>query len=177
MNLYIRLFLLLLKRAFVLRPLDIFDACETHFRVNIMDLDLNLHMNNGRYLTIMDLGRFDLMLKAGVFWTLAKKGYYPVVSSESIRFKKSLEPFQIFTVTTAIESWNDKDFFMTQKFTRNGMVVAEGYVKGRFKQRKRKGSVPTSEVFELIGKPYDGPRLSELANSQIKVESCLAIKD
>ena len=25
------------------------------------DLDTNAHMNNGRYLTLMDLGRFDLM--------------------------------------------------------------------------------------------------------------------
>ena len=31
------------------------------------DLDTSLHMNNGRYWTLMDLGRTDLMLRSG-FW-------------------------------------------------------------------------------------------------------------
>ena len=33
------------------------------FRVWPTDLDLSLHMNNGRYLTIMDIGRLDFMVR------------------------------------------------------------------------------------------------------------------
>ena len=37
------------------------------------DLDTNAHMNNGRYLTLMDLGRFDLMTQCGLVGTVLKK--------------------------------------------------------------------------------------------------------
>lgn len=173
MNLYFRFIFLLIKRVFLKKPLDLFDPCETTFWVNPLDLDMNMHMNNGRYLSIMDLGRFDLMIRAGVFWTYIKKGYYPVVFSESIRFKKSLQPFQTFNMITTIESWDEKDFYISQKFVVKGEMIAEGYIRGRFKQRGRKGSVPTPEVFSVGGKTFDSSRLSELSKAQVSVDSLL----
>lgn len=173
MNLYFRFMFLLLKRVFLKKPLDLFDPCETTFWVNPLDLDMNLHMNNGRYLSIMDLGRFDLMIRGGVFWTYIKKGYYPVVFSESIRFKKSLQPFQTFKMITTIESWDEKDFYISQKFKVKGEIIAEGYIRGRFKQRGRKGSVPTPEVFSVGGKSFDSSRLSDLSKAQVGVDSLL----
>jgi acyl-CoA thioesterase FadM len=130
-------------------------------------------MNNGRYLSIMDLGRFDLMLKAGVFWKFMARGYYPVVVSESIRFRKSLGLFDGIELDTTIESWDEKDLFISQTFLHKDQVIATGYIKGRFRQRGRKGSVPTAELFALAGKSFNGPRLSALARSQNAVEADL----
>ena len=42
-------------------------------RVLPNDLDTNLHLNNGRYLTLMDLGRVDLMLRMGVMGELRRR--------------------------------------------------------------------------------------------------------
>jgi acyl-CoA thioesterase FadM len=176
MNMYIRFLILIFKRTLARGPMDVFDPCVTRFRVNPFDLDINLHMNNGRYLSIMDLGRMDLMLRAGVFWRLMLRGYYPVVVSESIRFRRSLDPFQSFEVITVIEAWDEKDFFMTQKFVRKGVVVAEGYIKARFRQRGRNGSLPTAETFELMGKALGGAKTSDLSNAQNRIESMLALK-
>lgn len=174
MNLYFRFIYLLIRRVFRRPRMGLFDACDTTFRVNPMDLDLNLHMNNGRYLSIMDLGRFDLMLRAGIFWKLVRGGYFPVVVSESIRFKQSLESFQKFTLVSRVESWDEKDFFIVQQFRNGDMVAAEGYIKGRFKQRGRKGSVPTEDVFKIAGEPFPGVRLSERALAQRTMESHLS---
>ncbi|MDJ0873178.1 MAG: acyl-CoA thioesterase [Gammaproteobacteria bacterium] len=173
MNLYLRFLLLMLKRIRVSRKIGVFDQCRTRFRVQPLDLDLNFHMNNSRYLSIMDLGRFDLMMRSGVFWKLMAGGYYPVVVSESIRFRKSLKLFDGFELFTAIESWDDKDVFMTQRFVHRGEAVATGFIKGRFRKRGRKSSVPTAELFEITGTPYHGPRLSALARSQKTVEANL----
>jgi acyl-CoA thioesterase FadM len=175
MNLYLRLIWMLLRRFFVSKPLGIFDVCKTDFIVNPLDLDVNFHMNNGRYLSIMDLGRVDLMIRAGVFARLVKNGYYPVVVSESIRFKKSLELFDKFEVFTQTESWDEKNFFMQQKFIRYGEVVAEGYIKARFKQRGRKGSVPTAEIFKIGGQNYEGDNLSEIAKAQNAMDGVLGL--
>lgn len=173
MNMYFRFLILILKRLFSFQRLDPFQPCHTKFRVNPFDLDINLHMNNGRYLTIMDLGRMDLLMKAGLFWRLIFQGYYPVVVSESIRFKKSLEPFHAFELITLIESWDEKDFFIIQKFLHGKSVVAEGYIKGRFKQRGRKGSVPTAEIFDLLGRAYPGAQISSIAEAQTQIENHL----
>lgn len=38
-------------------PLDLLDASVVGFRVWPTDLDINLHMTNARYLSVMDAGR------------------------------------------------------------------------------------------------------------------------
>ena len=174
MNLYFRFFLLLLKRLASNEPITLLSACSTRFRVTPLDLDLNFHMNNGRYFSIMDLGRFDLLLRTKTFWRLAKKGYYPVVSSESIRFKKSLELLQSFDVVTKIEALDERDFYMSQTFIRGERVVAEGVIKGRFLQRGRKGSVPSRELFELVGMEYPEQLMTDRAKLQKQMEDALA---
>jgi len=176
MNLFIRFIWLLLKRVVISKPIDLFSSCTTRFRVNLMDLDLNFHMNNGRYLSIMDLGRFDLMLKSNSFWKLTKAGYYPVISSESIRFRKSLQLFQPFDLVTKIESWDEKDFYIAQQFMHKGQVVAEGFIKGRFLQRGRKGSVPNRELFDFMGLEFPEGQITERSSMQRQMESMLGAK-
>ena len=65
MNLWFRS-LIVLFTVFFRRSLDPLDESVLKFRVWPTDLDVNFHMNNGRYLTIMDLGRVDLMLRTGL---------------------------------------------------------------------------------------------------------------
>ena len=170
MNLLIRFIFLVLKRTVHTTPIDLFSTCTTRFRVSLFDLDLNFHMNNGRYLSIMDLGRFDLMLKSKTFWHLTKKGYYPVISSESIRFRKSLKHMQAFDLVTRIESWDQSDIYISQKFMVNGTIVAEGMIKGRFLQRGRKGSVPNTELFDVLGIAYREEDLSDRATLLKQIE-------
>lgn len=173
MNLYFRFFYLLLKRLIIRQPNSLFSQCSTPFRVNLLDLDFNMHMNNGRYFAIMDLGRFDLMLKSKTFWEVTKRGYYPVVSSQSIRFKKSLAPFQRFDLITKIEAWDEKDTYINQKFVRNGIVYAEAIVKARFLKRGRKGSVPLSELLDVLHINEPAHPMSELTQQQKYIETLL----
>lgn len=177
MNLYWRFFILVVKNLlFRKERIDIFSACKTEFRVNLLDLDLNFHMNNGRYLSLMDLGRMDLMMKAGVFFRLFKMGYYPVVVSESIRFKRSLDFPQKFEMRTTLESWDEKDFYIRQEFLTGSDLVAVGFIKGRFRQRNRKGSVPTREIFDRVEIKMPESRKSLLAVAQDQTEACLIPK-
>jgi acyl-CoA thioesterase FadM len=170
---FFRFVFLTLKRLIHSKKITLFDPCTTHFVVNPLDLDINFHMNNGRYLSIMDLGRFDLMFKSGTFWPLFKKGFFPVVVSESIRFKRSLQPFERFQLLTQLESWDEKDFYISQKFISQNQTVAVGYIKGRFKKRGRKGSIPTQELFQELSLNFPGVQVSKLARNQFAVEASL----
>ena len=66
MNLYLRLISVLWSALFRRRNIAALETAVLEFRVLPNDLDPNWHMNNGRYLTIMDLGRFDMTLHSGL---------------------------------------------------------------------------------------------------------------
>lgn len=166
----------MLLRLFRRLPQDPLSPCLSAFRVNFLDMDLNVHMNNGRYLSVMDLGRIDLMMRAGHFWHLFLQGYYPVSVAESIRFRKSLFIFQKFHVETHIEAWDARDVYISQKFLRMGELIAEGYVQARFRRRGQKDSISTPELFSAVGLTYEGPRSNERTRKLAQIQSCLAVK-
>ena len=69
------------------------------------DLDSNFHMNNGRYMTVMDLGRLDLILRTGLWRVMRERKWYPVVGSAKITFRRSVNVFEAFELTTQILGW------------------------------------------------------------------------
>ena len=131
MNLIFRLILVLLgaRRGPRLGPLD---ESVLHARVLPTDLDLNLHLNNGRALTLMDLGRVDLMLRMGVVGELRRRRWNPVVASLTVRFRRSLGLWQRFGIHTRLVCWDARWFYMEQRFVRNGDEVARAIVKAAF---------------------------------------------
>lgn len=126
------------------------DVARTAFRVWPTDLDVLMHMNNGVYLSIMDLARIDLMARSGAWSRLRKLGYYPVVVSSTITYRKSLEPWTRFEVETAIIGLDDKAGYVEQRFVRGGEIHARAIVKARF-LKKSGGTVPMDELAELFG--------------------------
>lgn len=132
--------------------------CNTKLRVWINDIDIYLHMNNGRYLTIMDIGRTELMVRCGFFKKLFQKKIYPMVASEMIRFSRSLDAFQSYELRTRILGWDDRYFYLQQKFVRKDSVCAQAVVKVRFLQ-KGVGKITPAQVVEAFGIPVSAPAL------------------
>ena len=130
--------------------LHIHDVGRTAFRVVPTDLDVLGHMNNGVYFSIMDLGRMDLMIRAGAWASLSKHGFYPVATNEMITFRKSLQPWQRFVLESRIIGYDDKAVFVEQRFVVKGEVFARAYMRGRFLKRTG-GTVSVAELTEALG--------------------------
>jgi acyl-CoA thioesterase FadM len=154
MNLIIRLLKTLL--FFLCRPTrrGILDVSVVRFRVWPNDLDTNLHMNNGRYLTLMDLGRLDLLLHIGAVPHVLKHKWFPVLAATLIRFRRPLNLFQKFEIRTRIVTWDAKWVYLEQTILRKGDLVLQAYLKGVFVGPK--GSVPITRLLELM-KVTDAP--------------------
>ncbi len=137
--------------TFWLRPAidDTSKPSTLKMRVWPTDLDPLMHMNNGVYLSLLDLGRIDLMLRSGAFFKINRQGIYPVVASEAIRFRRSLTPLQKFEIHTRIAAWDDRYFYLRQDFKVRGEVYAEALVKGRF-LRRNGGKVAPAELLESL---------------------------
>ncbi|MET0782901.1 MAG: thioesterase family protein [Leifsonia flava] len=137
------------------RRLGHYDVARTNFITLPTDLDILKHMNNGVYLSIMDVARFDMLKRTGAWKILQDKGWYPVVVSETISFRKSLTLWQRFTIESRVLGFDDKAVFVEQRFVRPDAagkpeVYAKGYIRGRF-LRRTGGVVPVEELIEALG--------------------------
>lgn len=177
MNLLVKFSILLLKRIFVKDPVKLTDKCVTSFRVGLFDLDLNFHMNNGRFLSVMDLARFDLLMRAGYFVKLFRNGYFPVVLSESIVFQKSLGYLNRYEVHTQLDSLDKNFFYITQKFYCKNKLVASANVRACFKKRGKKGLVKIADLFDFIGEDLIDQKMSDLAHKQVELDGILFPRD
>jgi len=130
------------------------------FRVWPTDLDIFNHMNNGKFLSLLDLGRFDLMNRSGFWKALAAKNWYPVVVAETITFRKSLHPWLVFNIETKIAGWDKDAFYAEQRFTVNDEIYASAMVRIRFLARPR-GIVTPQQILELVGAPAVTPVLPD----------------
>ena len=137
------------------RAADALDGATVRFRVWPNDLDLNRHMNNSRYLAMMDLGRYDLTRRTGLLRAVRQRGWFPVVAAQTIRFRKSLAPFASYELHTRVAGWDEKSFYLEQVFRKDGEVVATGWVRARFLSKG--GPHATTEVLAAIGETRASP--------------------
>jgi len=110
------------------------DVSRVPMRVLPTDLDILGHMNNGVYLSIMDLGRMDLMIREGFWAKLRAQKMYPVMVSETITFRRSLHPWERFILETRVIGVDDKAVFVEQRFVIDGEIAARAMTRARFLQ-------------------------------------------
>lgn len=148
MNLYFRLIRTLLLVFFQPRS-DFREEVRMDYRVWPHDLDLNMHMNNGRYLTLMDLGRLQLMMRTGLAKHIFKNGWMPVLGAANVRYRRPLAPLRRFTLTTRLLSWDEKWFYIEHRFLQGQEVMAVAVVRAVILGKGK--SLPTSVFTNLLG--------------------------
>lgn len=158
MSLYLRLFWTLLALTWR-KPISLLETSAINLRVWPNDLDVNLHVNNGRFLTLADLGVVTLSGRVGLFRAALRNGWRPVVGSAVARFRRPLKPFQKYRLETRFLGWNEKWTFYESRFIVKGEVKATVVSKGMFLGRE--GPVPPLQVVASIGRAAESPALPE----------------
>jgi acyl-CoA thioesterase FadM len=160
MNLLGRLLLVVL-RAFWYRPGTFAPLDEARLRFHVLphDLDFNLHVNNARYLALMDLGRVDLLNQLGLMRLAFRGRWFPVLGQVSIRYHRPLFLFQGFDLATRIVGWDAKWFYLEQRFEREGKPVATAHARALV--RGPGGSIPTDQIIGALGFEISSPALPD----------------
>lgn len=130
-----------------------FDVAELKQRVWPIDLDTNIHMNNSRYLAVMDLGRIDWVIRCGGAGLMAREKYAPVVGGSMLRFRRSLLPFQRYVLKTRVLGWDDRWAYFEQTLHAKQGVACYGVLRAGFTKEGK--LVPPSAIAGRLG--YDGP--------------------
>ncbi len=167
MNLFARLFRVFFC-AFFRSRLDFFDTSIVKFRVWFNDLDINQHMTNSRYLSVMDLGRTDLMIRTGLGAKMHKYGWGAVLGSATVRWRRALGVFHSYELHTRVLCWDEKWVFIEQTIYRRGDVICHALVKGLFVHNKR--TVPMQEVFDSVRANVQSPPLPKFVVTWLKME-------
>jgi YbgC/YbaW family acyl-CoA thioester hydrolase len=130
--------------------IGIHDVARWQDRVWPGDLDELRHVNNGVYLSMMDLPRLDLLQRSGFWSRLQREGVYPVVASQTVTYRKSMTLWQRFTIESRIAGYDERAVFIEQRFVVDGEIYARAIVKGRFLRRSG-GTVTIAQLAELTG--------------------------
>jgi YbgC/YbaW family acyl-CoA thioester hydrolase len=149
----IRRYLRMLAIQFAARRaprIGLHDVAVRRERVWLTDIDELRHMNNGVYLGLMDHARLDLLLRSGMWSAIRAAGIYPVVTMQTISYRKSLELGDRYELQTRICGYDDRQVYLEQRFVRDGEVTARAFVAGRF-LRDRGGVVGMAELGEVTG--------------------------
>lgn len=137
------------------RPrLDMQAVSRIDYRVWPNDIDMLGHMNNGRYLSFMDLGRVDLTNRTGIAARLTKAGIHAVVGQQTIAYRSSIQCFERFTIESRLVGADERSIFIEQRFVVRGQLTARAIVRGRFIQRSV-GAVKTAVVSRAAGYDFE----------------------
>jgi acyl-CoA thioesterase FadM len=178
MNLWLRLLHLIIA-AFFRPKLDaVRDVSRLDFRVWPHDLDTSLHMNNGRYWTLMDLGRTDIMIRSGLWRPILRHGWVPVVNAGQIRFRRELRPFRPFTVETRILTWSATHVVMEHRLVsqaKDGTSIlnAIALVRAGLYDRKHRRFVSMSRLLAEIGLEAEAPEAAPEVEAFLTAEETL----
>lgn len=149
------------------------ETSTIRLRAGLFDLDTNMHVNNGRFLTLMDLGRLDLTLRAGLLPVAWSKRWRPVVASVMIRFRRELRPFERFEMHTRLLGWDDRWVFLRQDIVRSdGRLASAAVVKATFLGPR--GTVSPAELALAGGIDPESPPLPDWLLEWVRAEDALA---
>lgn len=155
-------------------------AAVLNFRVTPLDLDLSLHMNNGRYLTLMDLGRLDFLVRTGLWRAVRSNGWTPIAGSIVIRYRRELRSFAPFRLETRLVSWAEASVIMEQAFVLTdgpyaGQVAARALFKGGIYSRTERKFIDTARLMAAIGVTGVSPQTTPEIEAFLKADAELKI--
>jgi acyl-CoA thioesterase FadM len=137
-------------------------------RIGLGDIDVFPEVNNGRHLTLMDMGRFDLAVRSGFWKTIHRQGWGLTVGGASVRFRHRVPPLARVRLRTRIVGRDDRWFYFHQRIERDSRVCSAALVRAGITSRG--GLVPVEEVLEATGRAGWAPELPGWVQAWIDAE-------
>ena len=138
-------------------PIGIGEDHVTSLIVWPWDLDIFMELNNGRILTLFDIGRFGLFRRMGLLSALKSKGWYGTVAGSAIRYRKRITVFQKLELRTRVIGWDNRFTYFEQSFWRDDNCLVHAVLRTAITSGQ--GIVPTAEVAPALGMPAESPPL------------------
>ena len=155
-------------RARRLGPLDVEDVHESHHICWPWDLDFQAEMNNGRVLTIYDLGRIPMAVRVGLLRVMRERKWGFAMAGASVRYRRRVRAFDKVRMTTSVAGRDARFIYMTQTMWRGDEAASN--ILYRSAMTSDQGIVPTDEVARAMGQPDWEPHMPDWVAAWIEAE-------
>ncbi len=144
----------LIKDLLVARRMPPLDLTDTHVSRHICwpwDLDIWMELNNGRAMTLYDLGRTMLAQRVGLIGALRSRRWGMTVAGTTVRFRRRIRGFERFEMRSRAVAWDDRFIYLEQSMWKSNGDCAS-HVMLRTAITDAKGIVSPQEVLKTIGR-------------------------
>lgn len=156
-------------RARHLPPLGIGQAHVSHHVIMPWDLDLWRELNNGRTLTIYDLGRFPLFIRSGIIGAMRKRGWGGTVAGVSVRYRRRVRGFDRVRMVSRVLGFDDRFVYIDQSMWRGAEAVSNALY--RVAITGPDGIVPPELLAAETGQATVSPPLPDWVRAWIAAEA------
>ncbi|MCO4848636.1 MAG: thioesterase family protein [Yoonia sp.] len=165
-------FVRLFKEMLVHRKASALPITGTHVsyhRCWPQDLDVFMEMNNGRILTILDLGRTVLAQRAGLLGALKTKGWGLTMAGNSVRYRKRIRPFVRFKLVSRTIGWDARFVYLEHAIWIDGECAVQALFRAAVTDKS--GIVDPRHIIEAIGQDIASPPLPDWVQNWIDADS------
>ncbi|WP_417267863.1 acyl-CoA thioesterase [Celeribacter baekdonensis] len=150
--------------------LGLFDAHLSHHYCLPWDIDLWLELNNGRTLTLFDLGRIPMSIRNGTAQAAKTGGFGMAVAGASVRYRKRVTTFQKVDMWTKPLGFDDRFLYIEQSmWDQKGDCCNHILIRGAvIKNRKM---VPPRDLLAMIEPDIESPPLPEWVQNWIAADN------
>lgn len=144
----------------------------THISTHICwpwDLDPWIELNNGRTLTLYDLGRLPLAYRCGLVGLMRERGWGITVAGSSTRYRRRVRMFDRFTMVSRMVGWDARFLYMDQSMWHKGTCCNQVLIRAAITSAN--GIVSPSDVIAALGQPSDSPPLPEWVTAWAEAEA------
>ena len=95
-------------------PIKLTETHVSHHRCWPWDLDTMLELNNGRTLTLYDLGRFMAGQRVGLLRALRANKWGMAVAGCTVRYRRRIRGFERFEMRSRLVCWDTRFLYLEQ---------------------------------------------------------------
>lgn len=134
-------------------PLGLTDPHVSHHICWPWDLDFWVELNNGRTLTLYDLGRIPLAMRTGLIPVLKGQEWGLAVAGNTTRYRRRVRAFHRVEMVSRTIGWDERFFYMEQSMWRKGDCTSHMLLRAAFTDAR--GIVPPARVVAAM--KHEGP--------------------
>jgi len=150
------------KEIIIFRNAPRLDLCAVHVsqhRCWPWDLDPWRELNNGRTLTLFDLGRIPLAHRTGLVGVLRANRWGITVAGNSTRYRRRIRAFERFELRSRCIGWDKRFFYIEQAMWKGGECA--NHILIRNAVTSADGIVPPEKVVTALGRAPESPALPD----------------
>jgi acyl-CoA thioesterase FadM len=150
-------------------PLPLLGTHISTHRIWPQDIDPWRELNNGRTLTLFDLGRLPLFQRTGIIRDIAAQGWFLTVAGNTTRYRRRVTLFAKVTMVSHCIGWDARFFYMEQSLWRGDECTSHMLLRAAIANRQ--GIIPPGEALQKIGRAEDSPALPDWVQRWIAADA------